>query len=134
MRWLVFLFLLTTSDGRMSPLYDAVQGGHLAAGGPVLRGRQPIAPGHPAIGGPLEDDAALAVPFGVHAQNSLAVVEQAGGGVPEVLAIFPVHHNLPLGLVGQIDQGNFGGGRGRVSSSSATEGAGSTAASNVQAT
>ena len=29
MRWLVFLFLLTTSDGRMSPLYDAVQGGHV---------------------------------------------------------------------------------------------------------
>ena len=29
MRWLVFLFLLGTSRGRMSPLYDAVQRGHV---------------------------------------------------------------------------------------------------------
>ena len=94
-------------------IVDAVQGGDLAAGGPVLRRRQPVAPRHPAIGGPFEDDAALAVALGIHAQNSLAVIEQAGGGVPEVLASFPVHHNLPFGLEGQIDQRNFGGRWGR---------------------
>ena len=94
-------------------IVDAVQGGHLAAGGPVLRCRQPVAPGHPTIGGPFEDDAALAVALGIHAQDGLAVIKQAGGGVPEVLASFPVHHNLPLGLEGQIDQGNFGGRWGR---------------------
>ena len=74
-------------------IVDAVQGGDLAAGGPVFRCRQPVAPRHPAIGGPFEDDAALAVALGIHAQNSLAIFEQAGGGVPEVLASFPVHHN-----------------------------------------
>lgn len=93
-------------------IINAVQGGNLAAGGPVFRGRQPVAPRLTAIGRPLVDDATFAVALGIDTQNGLAVLQQAGGGMTEVLPNFPIHHDLPFGLEGQIDQGDFRGRRG----------------------
>ena len=49
--------------------------------------------------------------LGIHAQTVWPSSSKRIA-VPEVLASFPVHHNLPLSLEGQIDQGILGAGGG----------------------
>ncbi len=41
---------------------------------------------------------------GVDDEDRLSVLEQDGGGVAEILALLPVHDDLPMPLVGQVDQ------------------------------
>ena len=47
---------------------------------------------------------APAVPLGIDGDDRLAVFEQDGGRVAEVLARLAIHDHLPMLLVGQVDQ------------------------------
>ena len=72
--------------------------------GPVLGNVEPVGPVLAAVLAPLEDDGAAPMALGVRHQYRLAVVEQHGAGVTEVLTRFLVDHHLPIGLVRQVDQ------------------------------
>ena len=75
----------------------------LQAGLPALRRRQAPAPGLPAVRAALIDDRALAVALGIDAQDRPAVLEQAGGGMAQILSFFPIDDDLPLAFAVQID-------------------------------
>ena len=84
----------------------SVKGGGFEGGGPILRDRKPRSPGPATIRAAFQLDGALAVPLGIDTQNREAVLEEDGGGVSQVLPVFPVHDDLPIAIRAQIHQRN----------------------------
>ena len=84
-----------------------MDGGRLEARLPTLWRRQAFAPGLASINASLEQDRPAAMPLGIHGQDGLAIFEEHGRGVAEILSGFPIYDDLAELFTIQIqgDQG-----------------------------
>ena len=70
---------------------------------PALRSGQAIAPGAAAVGRSLVDDSPFTVPLRVDTKHRLAVFEETGGRVAQVLTFLPVDDHLAVLVPVEID-------------------------------